>query len=244
MKVERSPGGFERDRAWAIGGSLLSHLGLLGFLWAGLGASGRSSESAMGEGSTTTVEFVTMATLVPSTPPATLEQADDSASHAPAAIRSADTAVEVPLAPDGEEPASSRTGSATPVQMQGHGTGSPTDSTLPAHASASITQVAGPLGSAGSTLDDGLEARYLAALRQTIKSHWAAPKSGKAGGTCSITIRQVPGGQVHSALSAECTLDQASRHALEAAALMAQPLPYQGFESVFRSEIVLELSSH
>lgn len=43
--------------------------------------------------------------------------------------------------------------------------------------------------------------------------------------------------------SPACDLDEADRMALEAAALMAQPLSYAGFESVFSEDITLEMNN-
>ena len=56
-----------------------------------------------------------------------------------------------------------------------------------------------------------------------------------------MTIQQTIGGQVTGAISKSCILGQADRRALEAAALAAQPLPYAGFERVFREQIPVEM---
>lgn len=93
----------------------------------------------------------------------------------------------------------------------------------------------------GSANDENLDAAYLSAVRHAIVKVWA--KSGQqARGTCALTLLQAPGGKVTSALSANCTLTGEARQALEAAALMAQPLPYAGYERVFRDTLTIEVS--
>lgn len=92
--------------------------------------------------------------------------------------------------------------------------------------------------SAGGSGEDGLRAAYLAALRAAVNKQWA--RSG-SNGKCSLVLKQSIGGAVQSAISADCELDAEAQRALEAAALMAQPLPYLGFESVFSSELQLDI---
>ena len=53
-------------------------------------------------------------------------------------------------------------------------------------------------------------------------------------------IRQIPGGTVIDAqVDPSCPYDEAGRRSVEAAVLKAQPLPYQGFESVFNRTLIL-----
>lgn len=89
---------------------------------------------------------------------------------------------------------------------------------------------------AGGNGDDGLRAAYLAALRTAIRLHWNYQGPPRR---CSLTIKQSPGGVVQSAIAGECSLPTQDRRALEAAVLMAQPVPYAGYESVFGAEISL-----
>lgn len=89
----------------------------------------------------------------------------------------------------------------------------------------------------GGNNDDGLRAAYLAALRAAIRLHWNYQGLLRQ---CSLTIKQSPGGAVQSAIAEECSLAPQERHALEAAVLMAQPLPYAGYEPVFGAEISLK----
>lgn len=94
------------------------------------------------------------------------------------------------------------------------------------------------VSSGGGSGKDGLRAAYLAALKAAIDKHWART-GGK--GKCSLILKQSIGGSVQSAISTDCELDLDSRRGLEAAALMAQPLPYLGFETVFASEMQLDI---
>ena len=49
---------------------------------------------------------------------------------------------------------------------------------------------------------------------------------------------QIPGGDViQASVSTPCNADDLTRRSIEAAVLKAQPLPYSGYESVFRREI-------
>lgn len=89
-----------------------------------------------------------------------------------------------------------------------------------------------------SSHENGLRAAYLAAIRAAIHQHWnyqGAPQQ------CSLTIKQSPGGTVKSAIAGECSLTTQDRRALEAAALMAQPLPYAGFEDVYLDSVALDI---
>lgn len=90
--------------------------------------------------------------------------------------------------------------------------------------------------------DSDLEARYVAALRSAILKQMGDPSASRRG-NCQLRITQVAGGNVLEAQAINCQAGSALARAAEAAALMAQPLPYAGFESVFRQsrELVLDL---
>lgn len=92
--------------------------------------------------------------------------------------------------------------------------------------------------SAGGSGEDGLRAKYLAALKATIGKQWSYNGEERK---CSLILKQSIGGSVQSAFSADCDFDPDVQRRLEAAALMAQPLPYTGFESVFTSEVRLDI---
>lgn len=77
---------------------------------------------------------------------------------------------------------------------------------------------------------------YLVALREAVRAHWA-PGTGP----CSVTIQQAIGGRVVTAVSESCVMGATAKQALETAAINAQPLPYAGFERVFRERVTLHM---
>lgn len=85
---------------------------------------------------------------------------------------------------------------------------------------------------------DAREQAYLMALREAIRSKWTQQY-----GPCSVTIRQTVGGHVVDAASSSCAMAESDRRALEAAVLAAQPLPYAGFERVFRDQVTVEMGN-
>jgi colicin import membrane protein len=99
-------------------------------------------------------------------------------------------------------------------------------------APAAATGASAPAGNNG--VDDGLLAKYIAAIQQQVSGQWTRPESVPLGTRCRVVIKQLPGGQVMSAeVQPGCAMDQAGQDSLERAVLKAQPLPYRGFESVF-----------
>jgi colicin import membrane protein len=99
-----------------------------------------------------------------------------------------------------------------------------------------------PPGNNGA--DDGLAARYRAALTAAITQNWTRPDSVPLGQRCVINIRQIPGGQVISAkVDPSCPYDEPGRRSIEAAVLKAQPLPYAGFEPVFNRDLRLNFEA-
>lgn len=104
------------------------------------------------------------------------------------------------------------------------------------------TATAGRPGAGGT--DPGLLAAYQAALQKAITAKWTRPESVPLGARCRITIRQLPGGEVVDAqVSAPCSYDEAGRASIERAVLLAQPLPYAGFESVFSRTLNLNFEA-
>lgn len=99
-------------------------------------------------------------------------------------------------------------------------------------APAAATGASAPAGNNG--VDEGLLAKYIAAIQQQVSGQWTRPESVPLGTRCRVVIRQLPGGQVMSAeVQPGCAMDQAGQDSLERAVLKSQPLPYRGFESVF-----------
>ncbi len=94
-----------------------------------------------------------------------------------------------------------------------------------------------PSSGQGGTSND-LRAKYASAIQQAVLSQWVRPDSIPRGQRCSLTIRQLPGGEVMSVeFASGCPYDEAGKRSVEAAVLRAQPLPYRGFESVFQPSL-------
>jgi colicin import membrane protein len=92
--------------------------------------------------------------------------------------------------------------------------------------------------------DAALLGRYSAALIQAIRSNWTRPDNVSLTARCDITITQLQGGRVINVdVSPSCPYDALGRRSVEAAVLKAQPLPYAGFESVFRRELLLHFQA-
>lgn len=99
-----------------------------------------------------------------------------------------------------------------------------------------------PPGNEG--VDDDLSAQYALALQQAIRNNWTRPETVPLGQRCRLTIRQLPGGEVVDVeVSPACPYDDLGKRSVEAAVLKAQPLPYAGFESVFRRTLVLNFEA-
>lgn len=94
--------------------------------------------------------------------------------------------------------------------------------------------------SGANGVDDGLRARYAAALQAAILAKWTRPDTVPLGAICRMSIRQLPGGQVMGVeFGSPCAYDEQGRRSIEAAVLKAQPLPYAGFEEVFSRTLTL-----
>ena len=88
--------------------------------------------------------------------------------------------------------------------------------------------------------DPNLKARYAAALQAAILANFTRPDNVPLGQRCKVVIRQIAGGEVIEAQAdPSCPYSEQGRRSVEAAVLKAQPLPYQGFESVFEREIIV-----
>ena len=90
-----------------------------------------------------------------------------------------------------------------------------------------------------------LQARYAQALVDRIRGNWKRPDRIDGRAVCRLKVRQNPGGNVISAEALpDCPYDDAARRSIEAAVLRSQPLPYEGFESVFSRILILDFRAH
>jgi colicin import membrane protein len=86
--------------------------------------------------------------------------------------------------------------------------------------------------------DDDLAARYAAAIQTAVTNNWNRPESAAPGLRCTLVITQIPGGDLlNVSVSTPCNADQVTRNSIESAVRKAAPLPYQGYEKVFRRSI-------
>ncbi len=85
-----------------------------------------------------------------------------------------------------------------------------------------------------------LRQAYSEAIMRKILAAWVRPASVPLKDVCPVSVRQIPGGQVIEAyVHPECPYDDAGKRSVERAILVAQPLPYAGFEPVFSRTLVL-----
>lgn len=101
--------------------------------------------------------------------------------------------------------------------------------------------IAAGSGAARAQSPDAATGEYARAIHSAIQKHWQ-PRSladGLAPGSrCSVRIAQLPGGRVHAVdVLPGCAFDSAGQAAVVEAVRRSEPLPYRGFESVFRREI-------
>lgn len=84
--------------------------------------------------------------------------------------------------------------------------------------------------------------RYYEVLRQAIGQHWRPPDSAAAESPCVLDLSQAPGGKVTAVRVIEpCGLDEAARGSLLNAVREASPLPYQGYQQVFKPRLRLAM---
>lgn len=96
---------------------------------------------------------------------------------------------------------------------------------------------AAPAGNRG--VDESLLARYKAAMKQTADSNWnhfGAPPLVH----CKVRFTQIVGGEVINVEFMSCPYDAQGREFVERA-LLKNPMPYAGFEAVFRYARTVEL---
>lgn len=79
---------------------------------------------------------------------------------------------------------------------------------------------------------DALVDRYLLAISNQVDLNWSRPDTMLQGFRCQVTVTQIPGGVVIGVDLSRCQGDAETLRSVEAA-VMREPLPYRGFESVF-----------
>ncbi|MBN8740421.1 MAG: hypothetical protein BGP24_22335 [Lysobacterales bacterium 69-70] len=92
-------------------------------------------------------------------------------------------------------------------------------------------------------LDTSLEAEYYAAIQKAVTDAWLRPETTPPGLRCTLEITQIVGGDVIQAVVVSpCNADPMTRTSLEQASRRASPLPYKGYESVFKRKLRFEFT--
>ncbi|WP_129588402.1 hypothetical protein [Solilutibacter silvestris] len=127
------------------------------------------------------------------------------------------------------------------VELNAHTAAPETPEPQPHTKKAQVATRNTPLASSGGNTGNDLLASYQAAMRVAIFKTWQGLSKNSYPSGCTIHLSQNPGGAVTAASAATCGLSKEDQLQLEAAALMAQPMPYAGYESVFSTEMDLTL---
>lgn len=221
------------DACWAGAFSALLHLALLWLVLSQTSGSGATAGPQANGGAGLSVSFVPefrqKIDLVSRT--------DDATTTATAAKQAAAAAHDDQPRPSPlPDPARESTTDANPNRTEAKESGAAASTHNPASHAGSASATSGTDGGQG---DFGLREAYLAALRATILAKWNKPDADLDG--CTIALQQEAGGKVTAARLGGCALPETDRNELEAAALMAQPLPYAGYEAVFSETVNLDL---
>lgn len=83
------------------------------------------------------------------------------------------------------------------------------------------------------------KAAYMFRIQQRISQKWVRPPTATAGIECTVSIRQLPGGEVVSVSIGACNGDAAVRGSIERAVRQASPLPSPRDPSVFDRNLTL-----
>jgi colicin import membrane protein len=87
--------------------------------------------------------------------------------------------------------------------------------------------------------DTALQAQWLAAIKSAVTQSWLRPDNLPKS-VCPVDITQIPGGSVINVhIESGCPYDEVGRKSIQNAVMRAQPLPYQGYEKVFKRQITL-----
>lgn len=114
-------------------------------------------------------------------------------------------------------------------------------SQAPRDAVKQITAASTAPAAKGSSPSDDLLANYHAAMRVAIRRKWAALTDRPFPSGCALQMTLAAGGVLNATSANDCNLPREDSLQLEAAALMAQPLPYAGYEAVFVPKLQLQL---
>ena len=93
--------------------------------------------------------------------------------------------------------------------------------------------------------DTSLQTQWLAAIQAAVTQSWLRPDNLPKDVVCPVDITQIPGGQVINVhVESSCPYDEVGRKSMVNAVMRAQPLPYHGYEKVFRRQITLKFHAN
>lgn len=81
------------------------------------------------------------------------------------------------------------------------------------------------------------KALYIDAIRQKVERNWIRPASAQLGDACTVTVLQIPGGDVVDVSVESCTGDATFQRSVEAAVRKAAPLPDPPEPALFERHI-------
>ncbi|MEM6937671.1 MAG: cell envelope integrity protein TolA [Pseudomonadota bacterium] len=82
---------------------------------------------------------------------------------------------------------------------------------------------------------------WVGLIAALVRQNWRKPPTARSGERCRVNVSQLPGGDVISATVAPgCNVDEVTKRSIVDAVLRSEPLPYQGFERVFRRQLTFE----
>jgi colicin import membrane protein len=81
-------------------------------------------------------------------------------------------------------------------------------------------------------------AQWSAAIKAKIQRLWRKPESASKGESCQVYVRQTTGGYIEDVKVQQCTGDEEFRRSIEAAVLLASPLPPPPTPEIFDHELV------
>lgn len=86
-----------------------------------------------------------------------------------------------------------------------------------------------------------LEQEWVAVVYSIVTANWQRPPTAIEGLRCLVQVHQAPGGTVLNAtLLPGCKGDDATRRSIVNAVLRSDPLPYKGYEKIFKRQFKFE----
>ncbi len=90
-----------------------------------------------------------------------------------------------------------------------------------------------------------LQQEWIALIATMVRQNWRRPPTAAKGTRCLVQVDQLPGGDVISAaVVGGCNADEVTRRSVIDAVLRSEPLPYKGYEPVFRRQLKFEFVVH